>query len=370
MAVCGLIASRRPRCSAAFHCCVDRAWGLALAPPAVPCGFLALFVVPAAAFSAPLAPLAPGSDSSSSTVVGELLDRFKALSSDADESPELDALRSVDCRRPRSSDPRFLLPPPFPPPAVAACVSAGVVCCRMIFRTACCHSVRIDCFTNGYLTTSTTPTLIASIMYVLDATSSSSCISTMATSFAMVVNRPNSGDEFVPFMTSLMIGATCSSSTSATSKWALTSELPCADSRTFRPLSRVFAHVTLYPISWSSFLIGACLDSSFTTTRTLSPSGNFGRVARMRSWVDALGCIAPACMFRGEGPLRIPPKCSLRFRGKWKMRERTSGASVAPSSGPCSVGRNRDRSDPPRERVVVGNAANRPLRRSRVRPGC
>ena len=104
--------------------------------------------------------------------------------------------------------------------------------------------------------------------------------------------------------------------------------------------------------------------------RTLRPSGNFGRVARMRSWVDALGCITPACMFRGEGPLRIPPKCSLRFRGKWKMRERTSGASVAPSSGPCSVGRNRDRSDPPRERVVVGNAANRPLRRSRVRPGC
>lgn len=47
--------------------------------------------------------------------------------------------------------------------------------------------------------------------------------------------------------------------------------------------------------------------------RTLRPSGNFGRVARMRSWVDALGCIAPACMFRGEGPLRIPPKCSLRF---------------------------------------------------------
>ena len=34
--------------------------------------------------------------------------------------------------------------------------------------------------------------------------------------------------------------------------------------------------------------------------RTLRPSGNFGRVARMRSWVDALGCITPACIFRGR----------------------------------------------------------------------
>ena len=40
------------------------------------------------------------------------------------------------------------------------------------------------------------------------------------------------------------------------------------------------------------------------------------------------------------------------------------------SSGPSAVGRNRHRSDPPRERVVVGNSASRPLRRSRVRPGC
>ena len=110
------------------------------------------------------------------------------------------------------------------------------------------------CLTSGYLTTSTTPTLIASIMYVLEATSSSSCISTIATSFAIVVNRPKSGDvavvaDAVPgCIASRMIGATCSSSTRATSKWALTSELPCADSRTARPLSRVFAHVTAVEI--------------------------------------------------------------------------------------------------------------------------
>ena len=119
----------------------------------------------------------------------------------------------------------------------------------MIFRTACCQSVRMLCLTNGYLTTSTTPILIASIMYVLEATSSSSCISTIATSFAIVVNRPKSGDDAVPGdVASRMMGATCSSSTSATSKWALTSELPCADSRTARPLSRVIAHVTAVEI--------------------------------------------------------------------------------------------------------------------------
>ena len=45
------------------------------------------------------------------------------------------------------------------PPAPSASRRAD-----MNLRTACCHNVRIDCFTSGNLTTSTTPTLIASIM--------------------------------------------------------------------------------------------------------------------------------------------------------------------------------------------------------------
>ena len=92
-----MIASLRPRCSAAFHCCVDRACGLALAPPA-DVGFFALELPAVAPTAAPALstafPLTPpplaaalGLDSSSSTVVGELLCRFSARSSDADESP-------------------------------------------------------------------------------------------------------------------------------------------------------------------------------------------------------------------------------------------------------------------------------------------
>ena len=46
---------------------------------------------------------------------------------------------------------------------------------------------------------------------------------------------------------------------------------------------------------------GASLRGAIRVVRrTLRPSGNFGRVARMRSWVDALGCITPACIFRGR----------------------------------------------------------------------
>ena len=46
----------------------------------------------------------------------------------------------------------------------------------------------------------------------------------------------------------------------------------------------------------------------------------------MRSWVDALGCIAPACMFRGEGPLRIRSPLSWEVEDEGKNLRRFGGS--------------------------------------------
>ena len=72
--------------------------------------------------------------------------------------------------------------------------------------------------------------------------------------------------------------------------------------------------------------------------------------------------------------LHLPRTSGVRFgitsssSSRLATRKRTSG-KVSPRVPP-RWDETGNRSDPPRERVVVGNSASRPLRRSRVRPGC
>jgi hypothetical protein len=195
--------------------------------------------------------------------------RFTLPSSDAVLSPELSERGRSFLRFPPA---RALVFPPTPPtrpdpPAPFAAVAAPLT--LIIFRTACCHRVRMFCVTRGNFTTSTTPTRMASIMYALFPTSSSSCISTMAHWLVSLVNRvPSSRCSFVvvvggtcacgcacghtfcvvvPFAASLAFAkngqlfTACFSSTSATSKGDDAED----DSSAAMPFSNVAAQVTV-----------------------------------------------------------------------------------------------------------------------------
>ena len=193
--------------------------------------------------------------SSASTESGLDPPRFTRPSSLAVESPE--SADPPGCSAPPAPAPARR--PPGPPFATRAPSSdarrsarrVSRAATRIIRRTACCHSVRIDCFTRGKRTTSTTPRRIASIMYALFPTSSSSCMSTIAHSDVSFANRAPIAAEDEPlafcgsFEPAVVCaaknkGSACFSSTSATSNGAAGEAVSSAR----MPFSRVVAVVT------------------------------------------------------------------------------------------------------------------------------